>query len=138
VAYGSNPSRVAPADPTRARGEVRRGGMHRIALEGRAVAYGRRQEEAVLPSSGEGVWAMAEEGVGAGAAWQDEPKHRSGGGGREVLGGKEGQGGPECRGSYSVARWAGPKGSKELVKSRSPVAGMGVERSGARCGPGSM
>jgi hypothetical protein len=54
------------------------------------------------------------------------------------AGGKEGQGGPECRGSYSVARWAGPKGSKEVVKSRSPIAGMGVERTGARCGPGSM
>ena len=54
------------------------------------------------------------------------------------AGGKEGQGGPECRGSYSVARWAGPKGSKELVKSRSPIAGMGVERAWARCGPGSM
>ena len=75
----SNPSRVAPADPTRARGVVRRGGVHRIALEGRAVAYGGRQGEAVLRLSGEGVWAMAEEGVGAGAAWRDEPKHRSGG-----------------------------------------------------------
>ena len=39
----SNPSRVATADPTRAGGEVRRDGMHRIALEGRAVAYGSRQ-----------------------------------------------------------------------------------------------
>ena len=36
-------------------------------------------------------------------------------------------------------RWAGRKQApKELVKSRSPIAGMGVERSGARCGPGSM
>ena len=87
--------------------------------------------------SNEGVWAMAEEGVGAGVAWRDEPKHRSGGRPRGA-GGKEGQGGPECRGSYSVARWAGPKGSKEVVKSRSPIAGMGVERSGARCGPGRM
>ena len=35
--------------------------------------------EAGLRLSNEGVWAMAEEGVGAGAAWRDEPKHRSGG-----------------------------------------------------------
>ena len=39
----SNPSRVAPADPTRARGEVRRDGMDRTALEGHAVAYSSRQ-----------------------------------------------------------------------------------------------
>ena len=88
--------------------------------------------------SNEGVWAMAEEGVGAGAAWRDEPKHRSGGGGREVLAARRAEGGPECRGNYSVARWAGPRGSKELVKYRSPIAGMGVARAGARCGPGSM
>ena len=88
--------------------------------------------------SNEGVWAMAEEGVGAGAAWQDEPKHRSGGGGREVLAARRAREGRSAVVAYSVARWAGPKGSKELVKSRSPVAGMGVERSGARCGPGSM
>ncbi len=45
-------------------------------------------------------------------------------------------GGPKCRGNYSVARWAGPRGSEELVKSRSPIAGMGVARAGPRCGPG--
>ena len=37
---GSNPSRVTPVDPARARGEVRRDGMHRIALGERAVVYG--------------------------------------------------------------------------------------------------
>ena len=40
--------------------------------------------------SNEGVWAMAEEGVGAGVAWRDEPKHRSGGRPRGA-GGKEGR-----------------------------------------------
>ena len=40
--------------------------------------------------------------------------------------------------NYSVARWAGPKRSDEVVKSRSPIAGMGVARAGARGGPGSM
>jgi hypothetical protein len=34
----SNPSRVAPADPTRAEGEVWRVGMNQTALEGHAVA----------------------------------------------------------------------------------------------------
>ena len=37
------PSRVAPAEPTRAVGEVRRVGVNRTALEGRAAAYSRRQ-----------------------------------------------------------------------------------------------
>ena len=39
----SNPSRVAPAEPTRAGGEVRRDGVDRAALEGHAGAYGSRQ-----------------------------------------------------------------------------------------------
>ncbi len=39
----SNPSRMAPADPTRAEGEVLRVGMNRTALEGHAVAYSSRQ-----------------------------------------------------------------------------------------------
>ncbi len=77
-----------------------------------------------------------EEGVGARAAWRDE--HRSGGGGQEVLAARRAGGGPECRGDYLVARWAGPRRSEELVKSRSPIAGMGVVRAGARGGPVSM
>ncbi len=40
--------------------------------------------------------------------------------------------------NYSVARWAGPKRSDELVKSRSPIAGMGVARARARGGQGGM
>ena len=98
---------------------VPRGGMHRIALEGRAVAYGRRQEEAVLLSSGEGVWAMAEEGVGAGAAWQDEPKHRSGGGGREVLAARRAR---EGRSAVVAIRWRVGPARKEVRNWSNPGA----------------
>jgi hypothetical protein len=48
-----------------------------------------------------------EEGVGARAAWRLGDEHMSGGGGREVLAARRAGGGPECRGNYSVARWAG-------------------------------
>jgi hypothetical protein len=69
------------------------------------------------------VWAMAEEGVGARAAWRDGPKHRSGGGGREVLAARRAGGGPECRGTI---RWRVGPARREVMKWSNPGARLRV------------
>ena len=76
--------------------------------------------------SNEGVWAMAEEGVGAGVAWRDEPKHRSGGEAeslREVLAARRAR---EGRSAVVAIRWRAGPARKEVRNWSNPGARLRV------------